>query len=120
MSHPGQNGYLGAINIDEYDDSAPGLGQHDRLEGDNSAAPEGNPFNPSRVAAPFAADACIDDEANNDEIDGDERTNYQALSRNDPTRAIIGSMNSRCGLDKYLREEVEEAEDETWWGRHEL
>jgi hypothetical protein len=81
--------------------------------------PNGNPYNISRSAAPFAAEACIDDEANNNEIDGDERITYQNRSRNDETRVIAGTMNRRRDLDKYFREELEEEEDSRWWGRQE-
>ena len=56
---------------------------------------------------------------NNDELDGDERMNYQSRSRNDPIRVTAGTMNRRQDMDKYLREEVEEEEGRVWWGRHE-
>ena len=59
------------------------------------------------------------EETNDDLIDGDERMVYQSRSRNDPTRAIAGTMDRRRELDKYLREEVEEEENRVWWGRHE-
>jgi len=111
-------GYPGAIDINEYD-SEPGWGHRDRTERDNEFAPEGNPFNFNRLNAPSAAGACIDDEANDDALDGDERMNYQARSRNDPTRVTAGTMNRRRDFDKYLREEVEEEDDREWWGRHE-
>lgn len=119
-------GYPGAIDSEGDYDMAQSLnegplneGHRDRAVGDNVFAPEGNPFNINRVGAPHAASACFDDEANDDELDGDERINYQARSRNDPTRVIAGTMNRRCDLDKYLREEVEEEDDREWWGRHE-
>jgi hypothetical protein len=117
-SAPAHGGYPGAIDVDEYD-TEPALGHRDRAENDNESAPDGNPYNLGRVGAPHAAAACIDDEANNDEIDGDERASYQARSRNDPTRATAGAMNRRRDLDEYLREEVEKEEDRVWWGRHE-
>jgi hypothetical protein len=110
--------YLGAFDADEFD-TFPGLGHHDRTELDNVSASDGNPFNLSRISAPHAAEACIDDEANADELDGDERINYQMRSRNDPSRVAAGTMNRSCDLDKYLREEVEEESDREWWGRHE-
>jgi len=110
--------YPGAIDIDEYD-TEPGRGHRDRTEGDNDFAPDGNPFNLNRVGASHAASACVDDEANDDELDGDERMTYQARSRNDPARVTAGTMNRRRDLDKYLREEVDEEDDREWWGRHE-
>ena len=94
-------------------------GHSDRNVGDNEYAAEGNPFNLGRMAAPQAADSCVDDEAHGDEIDGDERINYQSRSRNDSTRVTAGTMNRRRDLDKYLREEVDEEDDREWWGRHE-
>jgi hypothetical protein len=119
-------GYPGAIDSEGDYDMAQSLnegplneGHRDRAVGDNVFAPEGNPFNINRVGAPHAASACFDDEANDDELDGDERINYQARSRNDPTRVTAGTMNRRCDLDKYLREEVEEEDNREWWGRHE-
>lgn len=116
--HVRRGGYPGAIDVDEYD-TEQGRGHRDRTEGDNDFAPEGNPFNINRVGASHAADACIDDEANYGELDGDELMNYQARSRNDPTRVAAGTMNRRRDLDKYLREEVDEEDDREWWGRHE-
>lgn len=120
------HGYPGAIDPEGDYDMAQSLnedslneGHHDRSVGDNVFAPDGNPFSLNRVGAPHAASACFDDEANDDELDGDERINYQARSRNDPTRVTAGTMNRRCDLDKYLREEVEEEDDREWWGRHE-
>jgi hypothetical protein len=72
------------------------------------------------VTAPTSADACIDDEANDDEIEGDERMAYQGLARNDPERVIAGIMNRRREFDPYVRSELEETEDLRWWGRHEV
>lgn len=80
---------------------------------------EGNPTRSARSAAPQAAPPCIDDEADNSELDADERNTYQQRARNDATRVEAGIMNRRTDLDKYLREEVEEREDSQWWGRHE-
>ena len=34
-------------------------------------------------------------------------------------RVTAGTMRRRRALDPYLREELEEAEDRVWWGRHE-
>ena len=111
--------YRGAIDIDDYD-TEPDHGHRDRGSHENDYAPHGNRFNMSRVGAPHAASACYDDEANDDELDGDERINYQALARNDPLRATVGTIGRRASLDAYLREEVVEEEDRDWWGRHEV
>lgn len=111
--------YPGAIDVDEYDSDAE-FGHRDRTAGDNDHAPVGNPFVRSRVTAPASADACVDDEANDDEIEGDERIAYQGLARNDPERVIAGTMNRRREFDPYVREELEETEDLRWWGRHEV
>jgi hypothetical protein len=81
---------------------------------------EGNPFDLSRTAAPQAAAPCVDDEANDGEIDVDESNTYQVRARNDPTRVEAGIMNRRTFLDPYLRETVEVDENRRWWGVHEL
>ena len=80
--------------------------------------PEGNPYVSTRLA-PDHGEVCVDDEANDEEIDGDERMNYQSRSRNDSTRATAGTMNRRKDLDRYLREEVEDEERRVGWGEHE-
>lgn len=59
-------------------------------------------------------------EANDEDIDGDEANTYQVRARNDMVRATAGTMRRQRDMDKYLREEVAEAEDRYWWGRHEL
>jgi hypothetical protein len=110
--------YPGAISFGSQD-SLSGFGHVDRTRGENEARPYGNPFDTGRTSAPKAAEACADDEANGDEIDGDERITLQASSRNDATRVTAGTMNRRRDLDEYLREEVEEEEDREWWGRGE-
>lgn len=110
--------YPGSIDIDEYE-SEGAFGHRDQTEGDGDGVPVGNPFNPSRVSYSPAADACIDDEANDEELDGDEGMVYSGLQRNDATRVEAGTMNRRAALDKYFREEVEEAEDRQWWGASE-
>jgi hypothetical protein len=111
--------YPGAIDIDEYDSEA-AYGYRDRTEGDNDGVPVGNPFGLSRISAPPAAEACVDDEANDAEIDGDESMVYNALGRNDPQRPTAGTMNRRRDLQKDLEEEVEMQENRQWWGRHEV
>jgi hypothetical protein len=120
MTRPpaGPGRYPGAIDIDEYDTEAV-YGHRDLTEGDADGVPVGNPYNPGRVSYPPAAEACIDDEANDAEIDADELNTYHVRARNDDTRVEAGTMNRRKTLDKYFREEVEEAEDREWWGRHE-
>ena len=111
--------YPGAIDADEYDSEGM-FGHRDRTAGDNDFAPVGNPFVRSRVTAPASADACVDDEANDDEIEGDERMAYQGLARNDPERVIAGIMNRRREFDPYIREELQNEQDRPWWGRHEV
>lgn len=111
--------YPGAIDADEYD-SEGWYGHRDRTEGDAARAPYGNPYPLGRVTNPAAADACVDDEANDDELDGDERLAYQGRARNDPERVIAGTMNRRRDMDKYLREDCEISEGQWWWGRHEI
>jgi hypothetical protein len=86
---------------------------------DDGRVPEGNPFELGRFSVPHAAEPCYDDEANNDEIDGDERMAYSSLGRNDPTRPTAGTMNRRRDLEKYLTEELAEEEARVWYSRHE-
>jgi hypothetical protein len=96
-----------------------GLGHPDRAAPD-AAAPEGNPSNPGRTAAPWAAPPCVDDEANAAEMDVDEGAARSALARNEPTRPAAGTIRRKKFLDPFLREEVEEFEELPWYGRHEL
>jgi hypothetical protein len=111
--------YPGAIEVDDHG-AAARYGHEDRARGANRRAPAGNAFNAGRVAAPTGDAPCLDDEANDAEIDGDERINYQSLSRNDATRVTAGTMNRRRELDPYFREELDQEEDSRWWGRHEV
>ncbi len=115
--------YPGAIDegdytADEYDSEAP-YGHRDRIELDSESAPYGNPYNRGRVAHWPAADACVDDEANDGEIDGDELATYHGRARNDAERVAAGTMNRRRDLDRYLRSECDESENRQWWGNHE-
>jgi hypothetical protein len=121
VSHPRPRAvaYPGAIAVDEYE-TEPEYGHRDRLEGDDADEAYGNPYSGNRVWRPAAAGADYDDEANDAEMDADELNAYQGRSRNDPDRVAAGTMNRRKMMDPYLREEVEEAEDRQWWGRHEL
>lgn len=107
-------------SVDPGADDAWALGHTDRLEGDYDTAPEGNPFDLARTAAPLAAGPCVDDEANDDELDGDEGMTLQGLSRNDPTRVEAGIFNRLRDLKPYLDEETAEAENKIWWGAHEV
>ncbi|HVE12445.1 MAG TPA: hypothetical protein VNI01_03540, partial [Elusimicrobiota bacterium] len=118
---PWRVGYPGAVAPDALDglDSEAGLGHRDRTEAD-ADPPEGNPSNLGRVAAPWAAPPCVDDEANSAEMDVDEGAARSALTRNDPTRPAAGTIRRKKFLDPFLREEVEEFEDLPWYGRHEL
>lgn len=114
----GRMRYPGAIDdLDEYETEA-GAGHVDRSRYD--VAPEGNPFDPMRVSSDLAAAPCIDDEANDDEIDGDERMANQGAARNDATRVTAGTISRLKDMKKYLEEEVEIAEEREWWGRHEV
>lgn len=110
---PLSGGYLGAIDNEFIDE-----GHSDARIDD--VIPEGNRFISSRISAPPSDEVCIDDEANDEELDGDERINYQSLSRNDSTRVTAGTVNRTRMMNNYLREEVEETEARPWWGRHEL
>jgi hypothetical protein len=107
-------------SIDPGADDAWALGHRDRLEEDYDVEPDGNPFDLARTAAPLAAGPCVDDEANNDELDGDEGMSLQGLSRNDATRVEAGIFNRRRDMDKYFREELQESENKYWYGAHEV
>ena len=107
------------------DQEWPGAGTTDRLVTDNRS--QGDVYNFGRTAAPpgdsYSASAIAGaamTEANDEDIDGDEANTYQVRARNDMVRATAGTMRRRRDMDKYLREEVAEAEDRYWWGRHEL
>ena len=113
--------YPGAIILDadsQWPNSA--AGSRDRITGQNETAPLGNFYDFGRNAAPEIPGPCVDSEANGDEIDADEANTYQVRSRNDPVRVITGSMERQRDMDRYLREEVLEAEEREWWGRHEI
>jgi hypothetical protein len=113
--------YPGAIELDadsQWPASAAGTRDQDR--GDYAAAPKGNFYNYGRVSAPETAGPCADGEANADEIDLDEKNTYQVRSRNDPVRITAGTMRRQSEMDRYFREEVLEAEERVWWGRHEI
>ena len=114
--------YPGAIQAASRDVDSQGawaLGARDRQESEDVVI-DGNPFDPSRLAAPGGASACEDDEANDMEQDADESNINQVRSRNDPTRVTAGTMNRRRFLDPFLREELEQEENKRWWGRHEV
>lgn len=101
-------------------DDAWTTGHRDRLEDQYEVYPTGNPFDLERTAAPQAASPCTDDEANDDTYDIDERNTYQARSRNDATRVTAGTMRRVEFLKPFLTEEVEQKENDYWWGRHEV
>lgn len=109
--------YPGAIELDEYETEAD-AGHVDRSR--YEVAPEGNPFDPMRVRSDLAAAPCVDDEANDNEIDGDERMANQGTARNDATRVTAGTINRLKDMRKYLEEETLEAEEREWWGRNEV
>jgi hypothetical protein len=110
--------YPGAIDADEYDEHE-AWGHRDRTLDDSDSAPVGNPYDLSRTYSEPAAGPCVDDEANQAEITGDEGMVYHGLHRNDATRVAAGTMNRRRDLQKYLDDEVSVAQDREWWGRHE-
>lgn len=79
---------------------------------------EGNPFSDSRTRRSQGA-VCFDDDADDSVFGVDEKIAYQGRFRNDPVRETAGTMNRRTNMDFYLRAEVEERENDVWWGRHE-
>ncbi len=117
--------YPGAIDFDGEagpgapGEEAPALGHLDLSAAARDGAPEGNPFETGRVAAPYAAAPCVDDDAISG-FDGDEQNTYQARSRNDPTRVWAGVFRRKELIDRYVRSELDERENCRWWGVHEV
>ena len=103
---------MGDVNLGKF------AGTYDRAAAAQETA--GGYYNYGRTGADAVPDPSIDNEANADELDADELNTYQARSRNDAVRVTAGTMNRQRDLDKYLREEVAEAEDRYWWGRQEV
>ena len=97
-----------------------GFGYKDLAKSENAKSPEGNAFNTMRISAPVAAPIKIDEEDNADTLDYDELNTYQAKWRNDATRVTAGTMNRQRDLDPYLREELDETENEIWWSQNEI
>ena len=93
-------------------------GTYDRAAAAQETA--GGYYNYGRTGADTVPDPSQDNEANADELDADELNTYQVRSRNDAVRVTAGTMNRQRDLDRYLREEVAEAEDRYWWGRQEV
>ena len=52
-------------------------------------------------------------------LDGDERITHQVRSRNDPERVWAGALQKKAFIEPYVAEELADAEDRPWWGRHE-
>jgi hypothetical protein len=65
-------------------------------------------------AEPFEDDFIIES------LDDGELMAQQSLSRNDPERALAGITNRKALVERFMGEELDEAEDERWWGRHEV
>jgi cytoskeletal protein RodZ len=65
-------------------------------------------------AEPFEDDFVLES------LDDGELMAQQALSRNDPERALAGITNRKALVERFMGEELDEAEDERWWGRHEV
>ena len=54
-----------------------------------------------------------------DLIDGDEIISYLNIHRNEPTRVINGMTNAYTKLNRYVRDEIDEEEqNKEWWGQH--
>ena len=114
---PAPAAYPGAIEVD--DPSAPGefamYGHRDR--GLDDFNPLGNPYTVGRIAQPKEV-VCIDEDAEPIH-DGDELNVVHSLARNDATRVAAGIIRRGELVDRYLREELDEAEERTWYHRHE-
>ena len=53
-------------------------------------------------------------------FDGDRMMVEHARWRNDGQRVAAGIMRRKAHVEKYVREELDEKENEPWWGRFEL
>lgn len=115
--------YRGAIDFGgegaETGDQAPALGHSDWDAAARADVPEGNPFDPGRVARPQAAAPCEDDDAFAIH-DADELVTYQNRSRNVPERVWAGIYRRKALVERYVREELDERENSQWWGAHEV
>lgn len=110
--------YPGAIDVSDLaHDRAPGFGHADAMR--DRDVPRGNPFLEGRIAVPQGAPPCVDDEATA-HFDGDELVTYHARARNDPERVWAGARRRKAHVQRYVGEELDEAENTVWWGRHEV
>ena len=116
--------YLGSIDDQIFSNLALNentkYGFTDLSKNENHNSPDGNPFNLMNTSAPVMAPIPVDEEANADTLDFDKLNTYQAKWRNDATRATVGTMNRLRDMKPYLTEELEETENQQWWGNHEL
>ena len=53
------------------------------------------------------------------DTDGDEKIVLLNKTRNEPTRMLAGVNNAVKNLNKYVKEEIDEAENMEWWGNNE-
>jgi hypothetical protein len=106
--------YRGAVDLTRLGGDA----YRDASRGD--ARPAGAPWLAGRDRPEPPAAPCYDDEANDDEMQGDEAAANQGLARNDATRVTAGMVRRHPFVRRYLEEEVAEAQDREWWGTHEL
>lgn len=100
---------------------------------DGPALPPYNPFQLNRLASraepgprttygrdgpvPIGMDLANEARSN---FDGDRMMVEHARWRNDGQRVAAGIMRRKALVEKYVREELDEKENEPWWGRHEL
>jgi hypothetical protein len=116
--------YPGAIDFGQtgqavVGDEAPALGHVDWDAAARDEVPEGNPFDPGRIASPQAAAPCVDDDALL-MYDGDELNVLQVRSRNNPERVWAGIYRRKALVARYVEEELDQAENQRWWGNSEV
>lgn len=76
--------------------------------------------NYSLDASPIPAEyVCYDTNPLYGYVDADEHTAYHARFRGEPTRVINGAADRINMIDRYVRDDLNLAENAYWWGRHE-
>ncbi len=87
--------------------------------GDGPSLPPDNPYQTNRLnsrAEPSACDYGPNSEAR-DSFDADRKIVEHARWRHDPHRVVAGTMRRKDLMTRYVREELDEKENEPWWGR---
>jgi len=119
--------YLGDIDFDILDSlrfAADNFNEKENGPSGNENGPSGNEMlngHEQNIGVSHTRkDACVDYQANLYPMNADELTTQNQLSRNEPTKAIAGSIRNRQSqASKYTSEEMAQSEARPWWGRSE-